>query len=113
MPGQEFPQMIFHIVEEPLTINTKEEKAYYLDRGWMLTPQHFDALKAVKAKIAYHESEVRRLKEILVGMDVPEEEKNEKFICSVCGYEAKSNGGLGAHLAAHKRKQNEAEEVRT
>ena len=97
---QEFPQMIFHVVEPPMVVKDKQELEKYLSQGWAMTSQEFDQIKMVQAKIAYHESEVARLQEILDGMDVPKEA--EKFICD-CGFEAKSNAGLAAHKRnAHK-----------
>jgi hypothetical protein len=93
-----FPQMIFHVVESPKVVNTKEELDAHLAKGWSMTSVEFDRVKMVQAKIAYHKSEIERLSEMLEVFDVPVSE--EKFICE-CGYEAKSNAGLAAHKRSH------------
>lgn len=61
----EFPQMIFHIVENPRTVDTKEELDEYLAKGWSMTSVEFDKVKMVESKIAYHQAEIERLTDLL------------------------------------------------
>lgn len=99
----DFPRMIYHVVLEPLIVKSEEELNSHIEKGWCLTPVLFDEIKALKAKIAFHESEAARLQEILDNMDAPEEVKEDKFVCEICHYEAKSNAGLSAHSRAQHK----------
>jgi hypothetical protein len=95
----EFPKMIYHCVEPPVIVKDKEEEQAYLAKGWSTTLQTFDEIKALKAKIAYHQSEVTRLEDILLEIE------GENFVCDVCQYEAKSAAGLSAHKRSHVGKE--------
>jgi hypothetical protein len=108
VPHCEFPQMLYHIVENPIIVQNKQELDKYLEQGWSKTPKDFDEIKLVKAKIKYHQSEVERLEEILEKLF---SQSGEKFICVKCGYEAKSNAGLAAHQKKHKYEQEPENET--
>lgn len=71
----EYPKMIYHIVEEPIIVQDKDEESKYLNRGWSISPVQFDEIRAVEAKIAYHKSEVDRLSDILGVLTFAPEEK--------------------------------------
>ena len=67
------------------------------------------------AKLPFdHFSRVDMLKKIVIDEDVMEAETpekleaemlNEKFVCEVCGKEAKSKAGLAAHMRTHKKEE--------
>jgi hypothetical protein len=104
----DFPRMIYHVVDDPITVNDAETIQLYLDKGWSLRPVEFSEADAIRAKIKYHEAEAARLKEVLVEIDGVQPEapvEPERFICE-CGYEAHSNAGLSAHKR-HKHKEVE------
>ena len=61
----DFPRMIYHIVEDPIVVRDEQELDRYLKQGWAKTPVVFNEINALKAKIAYHESEAQRLKSVL------------------------------------------------
>jgi len=62
---QDYPRMIYHIVEEPRIVQDAEEEKHYIDRGWSRTPVMFTEIRAIEAKIAWHRAEALRLAERL------------------------------------------------
>ena len=95
---QAFPQMIFHVVEAPMVVKSKEELERYLKQGWSMTSIEFDQIKMVRAKMDYHHAEFERLAEVLADLEalVPEPEKaSDPASCA-------SSGGKKAVSASKK-----------
>ena len=107
----DFPRMIYHVVDDPITVGDMDTLNKYLEKGWSLRPVEFSEADAIRAKIKHHEAEAARLKEVLVDIDGIQPEASpapDRFLCEACGYEAKSNAGLSAHIY-HKHKEASAE----
>ena len=107
---QEYPKVLYHVVHEPIIVKNKEEVEEHCAAGWSPSPQEFNEVNALQAKIAWHNTEASRLQGKLDGLLRREKDaqavseagpKEEKFICDVCGYEAKSKAGLSAHKRSH------------
>lgn len=58
-------QMIYHCVEPPKNVYDQEDLDFHLAHGWAMSPQKFDLMTAMKAKIAYHRAEAERLQSAL------------------------------------------------
>ena len=72
----DFPRMIYHIVEDPKIVFNAEDLKYNIDRGWSMTPETFSEVKAIRAKIAYHQAEAERLTDKLI--EIEDKDKEEK-----------------------------------
>jgi hypothetical protein len=70
----DFPRMIYHVVEEPKIVQNADEMKMHLDRGWSRTPQTFSEVNAIRAKIAYHQAEAERLADKLIELEDAQEE---------------------------------------
>jgi len=60
-----YPRMIYHIIEDPIVVQSEEEMNEYIKKGWAKSPVLFTEINALNAKIAYYKSEIERLNEIL------------------------------------------------
>jgi hypothetical protein len=58
---QEFPKMLYHVVEPPKVVNTSEEEREYLEKGWSTNPVVFSELAAADAKIAETKTALKAL----------------------------------------------------
>jgi len=68
----------------------------------VLFKSQFTVPKFGKDKLQTPES-YKMLRLIPIESDVPEPKKENEFTCMACGFEAKSNAGLSAHIrATHK-----------
>jgi len=61
----DYPRMLYHFVEDPITVMSEEEENTYLEKGWERSPVVFNEIKLLEAKIAYYESEIVILKQNL------------------------------------------------
>lgn len=59
---QDFPKMIYHVVEEPIIVQTEEGLQEMLEAGWSESPVVFSEAKALDAKIAELETRLKDLK---------------------------------------------------
>ena len=81
--------------------------------------KHLVDREMMKDKVALSDGSRRGyLAKVLIEEDIIEEESpeklekamlNEKFVCEVCGKEAKSKAGLAAHMRSHKKEEKEEE----
>lgn len=58
---QEFPKMLYHVVEPPKVVNTPEEEREWLSKGWSTSAVVFSELAAVEAKIAETKTTLKAL----------------------------------------------------
>lgn len=65
---EQYPQMLYHVVLDPITVENEKDETYYLSKGWSRTPLLFDEIKMLKAKIAFYEGELIILKNNLYAM---------------------------------------------
>ncbi len=66
MPDK-FPQMLFHPALDPITVKDEIEMQVYLSQGWSMVPIDQTPEGMIRAKIAWHEGEIARLKDLLDG----------------------------------------------
>lgn len=88
----DYPRMVYHVVESPVIVYSDEELQFHLDRGWSRTPKDFSELEALKAKIAYHQAEAERLADKLIELEDLLKNKN-KLVESVAAEPEKPHRG--------------------
>jgi hypothetical protein len=76
----DFPRMIYHIVEDPKVVFNSEDLQFNLNRGWSMTPETFSEVKALRAKIAYHQAEAERLADKLIEIEDKDTEEKEPIV---------------------------------
>ncbi len=111
MTFEPYPQMLFHVVLEPVVAADEKEESEWTAKGYSRHAPVVTEENLIKAKIAYHQSEVERLLDILGELEPEKIEgttEEERFLCNECDFEAKSMAGLSAHKRSHKEDSNGA-----
>ena len=67
-----YPAMIYHLIDGERVVHSEEEKKRFLDAGWSDKRIPFNEVNAIKAKIASHEAEIRKLEINLVAAEQQE-----------------------------------------
>lgn len=61
MSKQDYPAMIYHIVQGTKIVNNKEELQFHEKDGWIKDYKSFSEIDKKHEKIAYHKRELEKL----------------------------------------------------
>ena len=67
-PYQKFPMLVYHPGQDDRIVKSEEELSAVLEEGFSMTPNQMTEEGRMKAKIEWHEDEIRALKSKLADM---------------------------------------------
>lgn len=81
---KKFPRMIYHILEGQKIVNSPSELKQHFNDGWTSSPEEYNDVKALQAKICQTEKDLEKMKENLQTLldenDLEEDDGNQKEV---------------------------------